>query len=157
MMLPGTPLRDVPTSVQDAELREALGRLEAYEGSAPEVTGFLQKLQDWRNLDSGGRSALLQEVHAFIDNQQKTDRAITFLDRTVGSYPQHLGWGALVLSDNASGLDARARGWLPLISCSGRRRRRNRTVSLWKREDREKGPNSPWYYCPGLVFVGAPK
>ena len=98
MMLPGTPLREAPTMMQDADLRETLGRLKAYEGSAPEVTDFLQKLQGWRSLDSSGRAALLEEVSTFIDNQQKTDRAIAFLDRMVASYPQHVGWfPALVL------------------------------------------------------------
>jgi hypothetical protein len=92
MMLPGTPLREVPSSMQDAELRETLARLEAYEGSVPEVADLLQKLQGWRSLDSDGRAALLAEVNIFIDSQQRADRAVAFLNKMLGSYPQYLGW-----------------------------------------------------------------
>lgn len=91
MMLPGTPLREVPTSMQDADLREALGRLEAYEGHGPEVAALLQKLQGWRGLDSAGRTALLQEVNTFIDNQQKIDRAAAFFGKMIESFPQYFG------------------------------------------------------------------
>jgi hypothetical protein len=91
VMLPGTPLREVPASMQDAELRETLARLEAYEGTTPEVAILLQKLQGWRDLDSNGRSALLEEVNTFIDYQQKADRAIAYLNRMVGTFPQYLG------------------------------------------------------------------
>lgn len=91
MMLPGTPLREVPTWTHDAELLEMLRRLEAYEGSVPEVVSLLQKLQAWRSLDSESRSALLQQANSFIENQQKTDRAIAFLDGMARSYPRHLG------------------------------------------------------------------
>ncbi len=92
LMLPGTPLREVPAFVQDVELRETLGRLQPYEGNVPEVAAFLQALQGWRSLDSGGRSALLQEVNTFIDDLQQSDRAIAFLNRMVRRFPQHRGW-----------------------------------------------------------------
>jgi hypothetical protein len=91
LMLPGTLLREVPPSELDRELRLALARLEAYEGTGPEVTELLQKLQAWRGLDAAGRAGLLQQVDAFIDSQQKIDRAISFLATMSLSFPQFLG------------------------------------------------------------------
>lgn len=91
MKLPGISLREVPTSAQDAELREALGRLEAYEGHGPEVADLFQKLKSWRGLDAADRTALLEEVNEFIDKQQKIDKAVAFLATMAQSFPQYLG------------------------------------------------------------------
>lgn len=88
---PGTSMREIAPSAQDAELREALGRLEPYEGLGPQVSELLRELQAWRSLDSSARAELLGAVNAFIESQQRIDRAAAFFGSMAQSFPQHLG------------------------------------------------------------------
>lgn len=89
--VPGTPVREVPLPMQDAELREAIGRLEPYEGTGQEVAKLMRRLQSWPILDAASRAGLLQEVNAFIETQQKTTRAVSFFNSMAAALPPRLG------------------------------------------------------------------